>query len=56
MLYICSMKAKLPKRKAPFGIRLTDSTLFKLEIKANIKGLTVHAYCKDVLTKNADRK
>ena len=44
------------KRKAPFGIRLTDSTLLKLETKAKLKGQKLHAYCKDVLTKNADRK
>lgn len=44
------------KRKAPFGIRLTDSTKTKLEKKAELKGLKLHAYCKDVLTKHAERK
>lgn len=44
------------KRKAPLGIRLADTTILKLEKKAKLKGLKLHAYCKDVLTKNADRK
>jgi hypothetical protein len=27
-----------------------------LEKKAKLKGIKLHAYCKDVLTKHADRK
>jgi uncharacterized protein (DUF1778 family) len=45
-----------PKRKAPFGIRLTPNTKELLEKKAKLKGLKLHAYCKDVLTKHAERK
>jgi hypothetical protein len=44
------------KRPAPFGIRLNPNTKLLLEKKAKLKGLKLHAYCKDVLTKHADRK
>jgi len=47
---------KQPPREAPLGIRLPKSTRTKLETKAKLKGQKLHAYCKDVLTKNADRK
>jgi hypothetical protein len=47
---------KQPSRPAPFGIRLNPNTKLLLEKKAKLKGLKLHAYCKDVLTKHADRK
>jgi hypothetical protein len=47
---------KQPTRPAPFGIRLTPNTKLLLEKKAKLKGIKLHAYCKDVLTKHADRK
>ena len=45
-----------PPRPAPFGIRLNPNTKLLLEKKAKLKGIKLHAYCKDVLTKHADRK
>jgi hypothetical protein len=47
---------KQPSRPAPFGIRLNTNTKLLLEKKAKLKGIKLHAYCKDVLTKHADRK
>ena len=44
------------KREAPFGVRLSPNTKLLLEKKAKLKGLKLHAYCKDVLTKHAERK
>ena len=44
------------KRDAPFGVRLSKSVKELLKQKAASKGLKLHAYCKDVLTKHAERK
>lgn len=33
------------KRKAPYGIRLSDSIKKKLKKKAKSEGVSLHAYC-----------
>lgn len=49
------MKTEKQKRQAPYGIRIGDYHKKKLKQKAKKVGLSLHAYCLNLLINEADK-